>query len=81
MKFCGMVQDVHDPEYFDGAYEVTDANGATTIRTTKYQGEVPGRAGETLRSRDDIVWQRVPVVCVPPAEVAVATAVLVSAWT
>lgn len=65
IQFVGMVQDVHDPEFYDGAYETVHADGATHLCTTKYQGAIAETAGTTLRGRDDVVWQRTPVVCVP----------------
>ena len=65
VHFCGMVQDVRDPEFYDGAYEIVGADGTRRLRTTKYQGAIAQRPGETLQSRADAVWQRMPVVCVP----------------
>ena len=60
-----MVQDAHDPEFYDGAYDVVGADGVSRTRTTKYQGAVRDRPGEVITGRADIVWQRTPVVCVP----------------
>ena len=65
VRFCGMVQDAHDPEFYDGAYDVVGADGVSRTRTTKYQGAVRDRPGEVITGRADIVWQRTPVVCVP----------------
>ena len=45
VRFCGMVQDVHDPEFYEGAYEVVGADGVQRVRTTKYQGCVSEEAG------------------------------------
>ena len=72
VRFSGMVQDVRDPEYYDGAYELVARDGTAALRTTKYQGTLMGvPAGHAVRSRPDAVWQRTPVVCVPmPARTA-----------
>ena len=66
VRFCGMVQDVHDPEYYDGVYEEVDASGASRLCTTMYRGEIaPSRLGVRIEPRADFVWQRAPVVCAP----------------
>jgi hypothetical protein len=65
VRFCGMVQDVHDPEFYDGAYDCIGEDGIARLRTTKYQGTVSEVAGMQMRGRPDAVWQRTPVVCVP----------------
>ena len=65
VRFCGMVQDVQDPEYYDGVYEEVDAQGVVHLRTSMYQGCVAEPEGGHVRVRADCVWQRVPVACVP----------------
>ena len=65
VRFCGMVQDVQDPEYYDGVYEEVDPSGAVRLCTTMYQGFVASSAGREVRPRHEFVWQRTPVACMP----------------
>eukprot|EP00900_Chrysochromulina_parva_P017564 jgi/Chrpa1/25809/Chrysochromulina_OHIO_Genome00001623-RA len=69
VRFIGMVQDVHDPEYYDGVYEEVHHDGSVHLRTSMYQGCLDdvgmGAHVASVRARQDIVWQRAPVVCVP----------------
>ena len=66
VRFVGMVQDVHDPEYYDGVCEQVRDDGTVQLRTTMYQGCIAEPAGgPQVRARPDIVWQRAPIVCVP----------------
>ena len=69
-KFVGMIQDVHDPEYYDGAYEVVKADGTTRVCTTKYQGMISEVAvaeagGEHHSPVCGHCLAAPPVVCVP----------------
>ena len=65
VRFCGMIQDVRDPEFYNGTYEVVGPDGVAHTRTTKYQGDINEAPGVELRARSDEVWQRTPAVCVP----------------
>ena len=65
VRFCGMIQDVRDPEFYNGTYEVVGADGVAHLRTTKYQGDIVEPPEAQLRMRSNEVWQRVPAVCVP----------------
>ncbi len=64
VRFVGMVQDVHDPEYYEGVYEEALPDGTTRLCTAKYV--VPPAPGVEWRSRPEFLWQRTPIVCVPP---------------
>ena len=65
VRFYGMVQDVHDPEFFVGAYEEVSPTGEARLRTGKYRDMLDVQPNCTVRPRDDCTWQRTPVVCVP----------------
>lgn len=37
VRFCGMVQDMHGPEYYVEKYKTLDTNGETQIVSGKYK--------------------------------------------
>eukprot|EP00966_Prymnesium_polylepis_P168792 3902999-Prymnesium_polylepis.1 len=47
VRFCGMIQDVQDPEFYEGAYQESDGSGAPPrLVPAKYRdglAPVPGR--------------------------------------
>ena len=66
IRFVGMIQDVRDPEYYDGVYEEVHPDGTVHLRTTMYQGCISEPCNDVqIRPRPDFVWQRTPVACAP----------------
>lgn len=66
VRFYGMVQDVRDPEYYEGMFECADASGSLArVVTGKYRDCVDSVAGLQPKPSGSHIWQRLPVVCVP----------------
>lgn len=72
VRFRCMVQDMFDPEFYLGIYEVVDkSNNKTFLKTGKYQdvAECSPQQEINLESRQNITWDRQTLYCVPiPAE-------------
>ncbi|KAL1499311.1 hypothetical protein AB1Y20_011519 [Prymnesium parvum] len=66
VRFFGMIQDVHDPEYYEGIFEEAgEANLPSRHVPAKYRDSVVPTAGRRLASTGQHIWQRLPAVCVP----------------
>ena len=71
VRFVGMVQDVHDPEFYVGAYDEVLPDGSRRVRTGKFRDELTLAPGGEVRPREQSTWCRTPLVCVPvPGESA-----------
>ena len=66
VRFCGMIQDVQDPEYYDGMCEERDDSDAPPRRVCgKYRDVLSPIPGKQYASFGQHIWQRTPAVCVP----------------
>ena len=52
VRFVGMVQDVHDPEFYVGAYDEVLPDGSRRVRTGKFRDELTLAPGGEVRPRD-----------------------------
>jgi len=78
VRLVGMVQDVRDPEYYAGVYEEFSQDGQVALRTSKYRDARALPPGAHCQMRNDCIWQRTPVVCIPiPARTDWAAAAII----
>ncbi|WAR21645.1 MCMBP-like protein [Mya arenaria] len=73
VRFRCMVQDMFDPEFYLGSYEVCDgASGNTSMRSGKYKDIAECGANQTINvdSENNVTMDRMTLYCVPvPGEV------------
>ena len=63
VRFHGMIQDVQDPEYYEGVFQESDGSGAPPrLVPAKYRDGITPVAGRDYASTGRHIWQRIPVV-------------------